>query len=102
MRAKLGGGVDEGSFARKAKGFERAIAEDTLRNEFTFHRVIHEWFVMEGAPARLADLNRRVYETLFLTPRADPWLGFLPVDGYAAVERQGITVAAKASRPSPR
>jgi hypothetical protein len=30
-----------------------------------------------------------------LTPRADPWLGLLPVDGYAAVERQGITAPAK-------
>jgi hypothetical protein len=96
MRVKLGAGIDDKSFARRAQSFELSIAEDTIRNENTYHRVIHEWFSAGGAPDAIAALNRRVYDELFLTPRADPWLGLLPVDGYAAVERQGITAPAKA------
>ena len=53
----------------------RAVALDTVRNEFDLHRRIHGWFADTSATLELTALNRRVYDELFLTPRSDPWLG---------------------------
>ena len=82
----------EDPLARVVAGFERSVAEDTVRNEYRFHRTIHEWFA-SGAPETRRDdvsaLNERVYAELFLTPSTDPWLGLVPEDAYAALEGGG-------------
>ena len=40
------------------------------------------------APEDMETLNARVYASLFLTPRSDPWLGLAP-DVYSAIEGDG-------------
>ncbi len=69
--------------------FERSLALDTVRNEYLYHRQIHQWFV-NGEIGELAALTDRIYAELFLTPGDDPWLGLLPADTYAALEHGGV------------
>jgi hypothetical protein len=73
-----------------ASKFERVIAEDTVRNEYTFRSRIHEWFVGAVATGDLVTLNDKVYAELFLTPSSDKWLGLLPDDSYTGIENNGI------------
>jgi hypothetical protein len=74
---------------RRVRQMESSIAADTVRNEYRFHRSIHEWFA--GAPGTfdLEQLNARVYSYLFLTPRSDPWLGLRPA-GFTGIYKGGI------------
>lgn len=71
--------------------FERAIAQDTVRNEYVFHAQIHNWFAngefMDSDPAVFAALNRRVYDQLFLTPASDPWLGLVNENVYSGISK---------------
>jgi hypothetical protein len=81
----------EDPMLRVVANFERSIAEDTVRNEYTFHRQIHDWFAAGLADAADVDvLNEKVYAELFLTPSADPWLGLVPADAYAAIDGDGL------------
>jgi hypothetical protein len=75
----------EDPIVRIVRNFERAVAEDTVRNEYGFHSQIHEWFVTNQIPASIDDLNERVYAELFLMPKSDPWLGLVPADAYTAL-----------------
>ncbi len=76
--------------------FERAIAVDTVRNEYLLHREIDRWFVAGLIPSALDALTKKIYAELFLTPDSDPWLGLAPADAYAAIENDGITITAVA------
>ncbi|GBO54010.1 hypothetical protein APA_1958 [Pseudanabaena sp. lw0831] len=70
--------------------FERAIAQDTVRNEYVFHAQIHSWFAngeFMNSDASLTALNRRVYDQLFLTPASDPWLGLVNVNVYTGISK---------------
>lgn len=98
VRTKVPSAADAGERARGKKvvedplvrivaNFERSIAEDTVRNEYTFHRQIHEWLAAKATP--VDELNERVYAELFLTPSSDPWLGLVPADTYTALEGDG-------------
>jgi hypothetical protein len=74
--------------ARTLARLEQALCIDTVMNEFLFHRQILEWLAADGS-GRLRDvsvLNAKVYDELFLTPDADPWLGLLPAHTYSAIE----------------
>ncbi|MDB5172947.1 MAG: hypothetical protein JWN51_1720 [Phycisphaerales bacterium] len=89
------GSSTEGALTRIVQNFERAISEDSVRNEFTFHRQIHLWLASGKLPdgkaaSDLAALNERVYADLFLTPSSDPWLGLLPADTYSALVNDGV------------
>jgi hypothetical protein len=71
-------------------GFERAIAQDTVRNEYVFHAQIHSWFAngeFMNSDASLTALNRRVYDQLFLTPASDPWLGLVNENVYTGISK---------------
>jgi hypothetical protein len=87
-------GFVENPLVRIVANFQRSIAEDTVRNEYQFHRQTHQWLADPArGPALTADvnaLNDRVYAELFLTPRADPWLGLLPPDAYSALDNDGM------------
>jgi hypothetical protein len=74
---------------RMIRNFERSVAEDTVRNEYLFHSQIHEWFIRNQVPAKLEDLNDKVYAELFLMPKSDPWLGLVPADTYTALPADG-------------
>jgi hypothetical protein len=87
----------EDPLVRLVANFERSVAEDTVRNEYGFHRTLHEWFagpVPETAADDVARLNERVYAELFLTPSSDPWLGLVPGDAYSALEGDGVRASA--------
>ena len=73
-----------------ARQFETLMALDTVRNEYLLHSQIHQWFMQGRAIADWQTLNQRVYAELFLTPIADPWLGLLPQEGFAAIENNGL------------
>jgi hypothetical protein len=82
------------------QSFERLIAQDTVRNEYLNHRRIHEWFA-QGAVGAHQDLTERIHGELFLTPSADPWLGLVPADSYAALQGNGIIIS-PGGNPLPR
>ncbi len=81
----------ENPLLRMMRNFERSISEDTVRNEYVFHRKIHEWFINRTATSSIEALNEKVYTELFLTPSSDPWLGLVPKDTYTALENDGMT-----------
>jgi hypothetical protein len=67
------------------------ITQDTVQNEYTFHRQIHQWFAAGDAVVRGFDtFNERAYAELFLTPRSDPWLGLAPANAYSALDGGGL------------
>ncbi len=82
----------ENPMVRLVRNFQNTIAIDTVRNEYTLHRQIHEWFAKGSVPLDLNvnELNERVYAQLFLTPSSDPWLGLMPGDVYTALENNGV------------
>jgi hypothetical protein len=91
--------VVESPLLRMTANFERSIAEDTVRNQYTFHRQIHAWLASgtlpdgKSATADVDALNERVYAELFLTPSSDPWLGLLPGGTYSALPNDGVCPA---------
>src|SRR5262245_19291184 len=89
----------ENPLVRMVRRFEGGIAVDTVRNEQRLHRAIHGWFVRrEPMNVRFPqELAERVYTELFLTPSADPWLGLVPPDEYAALDASGTRVATTGS-----
>lgn len=81
----------ENPLLRMVAAFQQSIARDTVRNEYLYHRQIHEWFVNnEPVVANVDELNRRVYAELFLTPDTDPWLGLVSPEVYTGLENGGI------------
>jgi hypothetical protein len=66
------------------------IALDTVRNEYQLHAQLHQWFIDGGVGPNVADLNRRVYAELFLTPDSDPWLGLVSTEVYTGLTNAGI------------
>lgn len=80
----------EDPLVRIVQNFERSIAEDTVRNEYTFHRQIHLWLADAPPSTNLDAFNDRVYAELFLTPSSDPWLGLLPPNTYSALPDDGL------------
>jgi hypothetical protein len=75
---------------RTLDAIERTIAIDTVRNEYLFHRTLHEWLANTNGAGSLAALNERVYAELFLTPSSDKWLGLLPDDSFTGIEDDGV------------
>ncbi|PZU97714.1 MAG: hypothetical protein DCE90_06440 [Pseudanabaena sp.] len=79
------------SMSNVVSSFERAIAQDTVRNEYVFHAQIHNWFAngefLNSDTATLTALNRRVYDELFLTPASDPWLGLVNENVYTGLSK---------------
>jgi len=88
------------AMAQLIANFERAMAQDTARNEYVFHAALHRWFVDGRATGDLATLNRRVYRDLFLTPSEDPWLGLAPGVAYVALPDDGLIGANPAGPPA--
>jgi hypothetical protein len=79
------------SMSTVVSSFERAISQDTVRNEYVFHAQIHNWFAngefLNSDTATLTALNRRVYDELFLTPASDPWLGLVNENVYTGLSK---------------
>ncbi|BBO35354.1 hypothetical protein [Lacipirellula parvula] len=91
MRATFSKRAVENPLLKIVGDFEHSLAVDGVRNEYTLHREIHDWFVNGTAPREVGPLNERVYAELFLTPSSDPWLGLTAGDAYAALDGGGLT-----------
>ncbi|HVW02266.1 MAG TPA: hypothetical protein VHB77_18075 [Planctomycetaceae bacterium] len=92
-------GAVENPLLRMLANFQSSISLDSIRNEYTLHRQIHEWFAA-GTVYDLNGLNERVYADLFLTPSADPWLGLVPNNVYTGLANDGV-VQSKPRQPQP-
>jgi hypothetical protein len=85
-------GVVENPLVRLVRTFQNTIGIDTVKNEYTLHRQLHEWFATAALTPDIdvKDLNERVYAQLFLTPSTDPWLGLVPGNVYTGLNNDGI------------
>ncbi len=80
----------EAPLLRALSNLERTYAEDSAKNTHLLHRQIHEHF--EAAPPRdWQALSDWVYETIFLMPPEDPWLGLAPDDAWSGLEHGGLS-----------
>ena len=82
--------VVEDPMLRLFVSLESSIALDTVKNEYRFHRKIHEWLAAANYHTDVETLNERVYAELFLTPSSDPWLGLAPENVYTALPNGGV------------
>jgi hypothetical protein len=80
----------EDPILKTIRKLEQSIAEDTVRNEYVFHRKIHEWLLNDAKWEDVEALNAKVYAELFLTPKSDPWLGLLNDQVFTALENNGV------------
>lgn len=77
-------------FALLVDNFERAIALDTVRNEYLIHSKLYAWLLGGRSGYDLDAFNERVYAELFLTPSSDPWLGLVQPNAYTGLKDDGI------------
>jgi hypothetical protein len=78
------------SLQTAVKALERAVGEDTVRNEYVFHARIHGWLARGAVSSDVARLNEKIYAELFLTPSWDAWLGLRPAGAYSGIDNDGI------------
>jgi hypothetical protein len=72
---------------------ERDTAEDTGRNEYLLRGQVHEAFEHGIAPSEPDAFTEWLYETVFLMPSADPWLGLAPDDAFSGLDGEGLITA---------
>jgi len=60
---------------RGLRSVEAAVAKDTARNRLVLHRQVHQHFESRAPTASWKLLTGWLYETLFLMPLHDEWLG---------------------------
>lgn len=70
--------------------FQELIALDTVRNEYLMHTKLYTWLMKDPARDDVEKFNEKVYESLFLTPQSDPWLGLFTNDLYTALDNGGV------------
>jgi hypothetical protein len=83
-------GNAEKTFCALVDKLQRNIALDTVRNEYLMHTKLYAWLINDPSRKDIAQLNRKVYAELFLTPASDPWLGLFSADTYTALENGGV------------
>ena len=83
----------EDPLVKLVQSLESSIALDSVKNEYRFHRQIHQWLAAENYRPDVDTLNERVYAELFLTPKSDPWLGLAPAEVYTALPNAGVVQA---------
>src|SRR5258708_7701151 len=72
----------------------QTVGEDTRRNEKEIRPAILRMIVEAHGKLTLEELNRKVYDQVFLTPQSDPWLGLVPADAFTGIAGEGIAVRA--------
>lgn len=70
--------------------FQEAVALDTVRNEYLMHTKLYTWLMNDPVRDDVEKLNEKVYESLFLTPGSDPWLGLFSAEVYTALDNGGV------------
>lgn len=81
------------ALAQTVNQFQQTISEDSLRDNFQMRRKVLSWLRQSPQSIAVEDLNRRVYDELFLTPKSDPWLGLTPQGVYTALTDDGCCAA---------
>ncbi len=86
----MGKSITETPALRLVRNLVPVIGQDTVKNEYNFHRQIHRWFA-DGKMQKqdVSALTARIYGELFLSPLNDPWYGLSKPDVYSAVENDG-------------
>ena len=82
--------ITEDDLTHLTRKFQELIALDTVRNEYLMHTKLYEWLVNDPVRDDVEKLNEKVYETLFLTPGSDPWLGLFSPEVYTALDNGGV------------
>lgn len=82
--------VGSDPLASLVQNFERAIALDTMRNEYLIHSTLRAWLLSNRSMMDTEAFNERVYAELFLTPGYDPWLGLVQPNTYTGLTNDGI------------
>ena len=82
--------ITEDDLTHLTRKFQELIALDTVRNEYLMHTKLYEWLVNDPVQDDVEKLNEKVYETLFLTPGSDPWLGLFSPEVYTALDNGGV------------
>jgi len=85
LAGKLGRWVGAENLEDSLRRFEDLIAEDTARNELLLHAAINARLSEATAVPELDELTDWIYETLFLSPQADPWMGLAPREVYSVL-----------------
>lgn len=81
--------LSESEFQNMIKKLEEYVSVDTARNEFLLRPSLLVWLA-KGENAEMEYFNKKVYSDLFLTPRADKWLGLYSPEIYTALDGNGI------------
>ena len=90
-------GTSADDLAGIAASFESAVARDSVRARFairpmTLARLTDMWRATPSEDSfKLDAANRLVYDSIFLTPSSDPWLGLYPASVYTALENGGVS-----------
>lgn len=87
-RIAMGKSVTETPALRLVRNLVPVIGQDTVKNEYHLHCLIHQWMSNEPLHETQA-LTSRIYNELFLSPLNDPWYGLSKPDVYSAVENDG-------------
>lgn len=82
--------LTEADLAHLRTKFQELIALDTVRNEYLMHTKLYTWLMKDPARDDVEKLNEKVYESLFLTPSSDPWLGLFSPEVYTALDNGGV------------
>lgn len=81
--------VKDAEFTELLKSLGVYVALDTTRNDFLFRPQVYEQ-ISQNPRLPLEQLNDRIYSGVFLTPRADEWLGLYTPTIYTALDGNGI------------
>ncbi len=79
----------EEEFTSLITKLEEYISIDTARNEFLLRPTLLVWLAKDEG-RNLEKFNGKIYSELFLTPKADKWLGLYAPDIYTALDGNGI------------
>ena len=82
--------ITEDDLTHLIRKFQELIALDTVRNEYLMHSKLYTWLLNDLARNDVEKLNAKVYDSLFLTPGSDPWLGLFSPEVYTALDHGGV------------
>jgi hypothetical protein len=82
--------LSEDDQKRLVNKFQGLVALDTVRNEYLMHTKLYTWLRNDPARDDVEKLNKKVYDSLFMTPQSDPWLGLFSSDLYTALDNGGV------------
>ncbi|HKG61499.1 MAG TPA: hypothetical protein VKB05_17195 [Pyrinomonadaceae bacterium] len=82
--------ITEDDLTHLTPKFQELVALDTVRNEYLMHTKLYVWLLNDPVSNDVEKLNTKVYDSLFLTPSSDPWLGLFSPEIYTALDNGGI------------